>query len=311
MGSDNWCTGTVSKNHMLKISDKFLIMSFLAMLMVVMIHSPIVGGGLSRHVIHGLTQWAVPWFFFASGVFFKCSCERYAVIELARRKFWSLLIPFLLWSLIWRPLGGTGTLWFLRSLICFTSVGILAKCIHCGVRFRFACIGLTFVVMTIMGYGWFIGTPTSPFYFLAGILLSDRIFQERHSIGLSAVIFLAAIAVFLRAAWFILPLTGWKEIILRNGCVVSMSVALWFVLDYMPCSRPPVASAFKTTFFVYCFHEPVIRSVKHFWVDVAGWGHYEIGFWLLSITMPPVCICTALLMKKILPRIYSLLSGGR
>lgn len=96
-------------------------------------------------------------------------------------------------------------------------------------------------------------------------------------------------------------------------------VGIWFSYDYLvsydfSLSEKKWLSVFSSfTFFIYLFHEPVLNIVRK--LIVILFGKNSIGY-LISYLMSPFLfvICMVLVgsyIKKIIPKIYSNLVGGR
>lgn len=291
--------------------------TFLAMCMVVMIHSPVSGGGegISGSVIHCITQWAVPYFFFVSGCFLMRSMQRSTATEMCRKKIKSLLVPFLLWELIWSFVGGNPTLWFLQSLIAFTALalGVWAVLGRRNEKVSLVFLGAVFAMLVLGKQRWAYGTPTSPFFFLAGLFLSERVLNGNGCRrGRLAILSLIAVVV-LRTVWGVCNLSGWVEMSVRNVCVIFEIAFVWFAIELLPSSINFDRPIFRCTFFVYCFHYPVLCLVKQGWVAVFGQSFVSstIGFFVLSLTMPFVCCLVALGVRSLWPFGYRVISGGR
>lgn len=287
--------------------------------MVVMIHSIVSGPGMgtAKVVMQSLTQWAVPWFFFISGVFLRKSLVKYSSWELLRKKNIGLLLPYFLWQLIWYPVGGNPTLWFLQALILFTLCAIVCfvlKPSRWSANISLVALGGIFTLSVALRWGWFYGTPTSPFYFLAGLGLSKIVLQARQKSGWVVFVFVCSVAIGLRIVWFLGGFNGVFEMVVRNACVMSCVVALWKALDFIPVEKIGSSSALHASFFVYCFHYPPLVVLKNLWeqlpipnVFVPGF----LGFLLFSMLVPGACCILALSIARIAPRFYHCLSGGR
>ena len=254
--------------------DRITVINFVAMMMVVMIHSNLPGTRFAPYVILALTQWAIPWFFLISGVFLTRSLHRYGILELCKKKVMSLIMPYLLWSLLTLPCGGNPPLWFLRSLIYFTFSAILLFVIP--VRHRHPAFALVlaipFGILTFFRCGWFIGTPTSPFWFILGMVASDFILQDRPRSSYVVILSTLVLAVVTRAVWFVVPLHGNMEMILRNCCCIFAIIALWCMCDMFAHNWSPKHPIWKTTFFVYCAHYPFFLVSKPLYTRIAGGG---------------------------------------
>jgi surface polysaccharide O-acyltransferase-like enzyme len=96
-----------------KISRKITVLSFIAMICVVMIHSHAIGTienpaswcvFIQSLFMRTATNWAVPFFFIVSGYFFASrnlnNFKKSGYFRLMRKKYSSLFIPYILWALI-------------------------------------------------------------------------------------------------------------------------------------------------------------------------------------------------------------------
>ncbi len=296
----------------MRTKDKFGLISFLAILMIVMIHSNM-GGRWSSFAVRAATHWAVPWFFFASGVFFRQSCDRYSVMELMKRKIQSLLLPLLIWMMIWIPIGGDPNLWYLKSLIMFTFSSLIVRAItkrvSAAIWLLFTCV--VFSVFTVAKASWYYGTPTSPFYFLLGLVLSEEILRERKPCRFGIIVLSCLVATGVKAVWFIAPWHGILEMVVRNIGVVATVVAIWLVLDLLPRGFQLKSNLVKSVFFIYCFHGPLVRGAKQLWKHNAAEFGYDIGFYLISLFAFSFSLGIALCLRRCAPLIYKVISGGR
>lgn len=124
---------------------KIAIVSFWATVCVVWWHCSC-GAPMERWFVPSFCTWAVPWFFFVSGFFFRNSFERRGGVDLLKSKIRSLLIPYLMWSMIgllicgfkvgygnfiemfaaspyvFHPKGNPA-LWYVRTLMIFVLIG--------------------------------------------------------------------------------------------------------------------------------------------------------------------------------------------
>lgn len=108
-------------NQATDLSRKISVLSFWAMVSVVIIHSKALSGTpaalnvfLQWFITRGLAKWSVPFFFAVSGYWFGKWCDRQEVLsDFWRKKIRTLVLPYLLWAVI-------GTLMCL-PLICFNN----------------------------------------------------------------------------------------------------------------------------------------------------------------------------------------------
>lgn len=75
----------------------------------------------------------------------------------------------------------------------------------------------------------------------------------------------------------------------------------------------PLSSALGYSFFIYLFHEPVFNIIKK--IPIRLFGDSEpvlvLLFLINPIIMAAVAVVTAKVVQKCLPKLYSILVGGR
>lgn len=268
-----------------------------------------------------MTQWAVPWFFLVSGLFACKSVEKYGLMVFAQKKVLCLVIPYVLWLAIpWFLLSIKNVnLWYLKSLIAFMSVLVITNKIVPQFRYRRCAIAAIFCAVLFGVDGVFhfglCGTPTSPVFFILGYLLSERLLGCTQPYGKRFLVTGLAIglAIVLRAIWFVMDLRGVAEMALRNLCVVSMIVAIWLLVDLIDVEKREVSDWMKNTFFVYCFHGPVLMAIAPFFKPL-----FERGVMVTNIVYiaylfiaPALFFAFAAVIKRLAPKPFAILSGGR
>lgn len=287
-------------------------MGFVAMWMVVIIHySFIAGGETYLFVRNALTQWAVPWFFFASGAFAARSLARDCWRRFIARKFLGLVVPYAIWMLVPMLAGVRNVnLWYLRSLISFMFFMLMFDRIlsrKCHRLIVAACMLVTVFGLNWLGVRFLIGTPTSPFYFAGGYLMSgwfvERDVGRRVARHVWAVVAAMLLTIGLRVAWLILELQGAAEAALRNAAVVAMIVALWLIVSRFEWPAVEIPQWMRATFFVYCCHGPILTLIGR-----QGWS---CPFGVYFFVAPLVFFAFASVVRHICPRVYAILSGGR
>lgn len=245
------------------VSQKMSFISLLAMVGVVWWHCNC-GSHIEQLFIPAVCVWSVPWFFFASGVFFRLSIERKGILPFLEGKIKSLFVPYLIWCVlgifICFDAVGSGSvldlyaislsraspkwnhaLWYLRCLMFFSLFGAI---LYGGVRYlqRLKWLVFSLVFMAgILAINRFVahiyGPGSSPWYFVAGILLAGRIFcqadicSSRRTWALGLCCLLAAVVC--RCIWF------WEGFrfsvsggtIIANVSTMFFICALWMILD--------------------------------------------------------------------------------
>jgi hypothetical protein len=215
--------------------------------------------------------------------------------------------------------NGNLNLWYLHSLIIFVSVGVvLGPLLFGGVIGK--CCGIVLFVIVFMTFikfnmSIFYGTPASPFYFLAGMVLAPYILRDNQSSSRNVVAFIFIISLsahtFLRWLWCFNP-----NVIVKTFAVVAQMASVWFGYDLLlkKVRFAHVQYPFLTmVFFVYCFHGPIMLYAKGAWILFFGSSASSCvcGMWIIWVSVTAISFLTAFLIRKYLNCFYCLLSGGR
>ena len=319
------------------VSGKVRVISFIAILCVVLGHCVVDNGLWGKLVLGVFAQWHVPWFYFLSGVMLVYSLERHSIKECLISKTRTLLIPYILWCTIGFIVGyiqgikadlnnwlgltiafprGNPHLWYLHCLIVFSFFSILVW--GCLGRINGPCrlivFGILyscfFVIIEALGVVTVFGTPTSPLYFLLGIMLSQIALRHVSVHGRSVMAFYVSLvfAVILRGGWLWFDVHGMNEQLLRMVCVISQILVMWFGYDFFARRLKGEKGArtcpwyVNTVFFIYCFHGFLLKFIKTFLCD-----NMILTFMLVF----GVSLIVARILQRIMPRVYGLLTGGR
>ena len=226
-------------------SVKFSLISFFAMCAVVSWHVGVEGGWVKRYFCPTFCVWSVPWFFYASGVFLVYSIQRSTCRNFIISKFKSLLIPYIFWcglgGLFMLMMGncldfnwydvfalnrlhpiGNGPLWYIKTLIIFFTLSIVAWLLSRNIIIGwvawvlFSFLFISFFVIVKFSTNIQFGPNSSVFYFLAGILTSGFVrrfpmvkgIRTKDSILWGGVLLLSAL--FVRCIWFIMGYDFYK-----------------------------------------------------------------------------------------------------
>jgi len=299
----------------------------------------------------GLSGVAVPLFYFMSGIlFFKSvNCTKDCITGIRKRIF-SLLMPYIIWNIVFvgwymfmsiipgisgfvnsdlishfrldRPFAGLEYLllepagfhlWFMRDLIVYVVFSPLLWLLL-----------KRFPWLTLIGfYMVFGGVPRCGItYFTLGGLVSSRFSLDyvshvlnRSFVLVCSLLFLlnAVMAVIFGCAHIthnpywqqltntvgIISMWGMYDIVNRNECPGKLSDILSFISKY--------------SFFIYLFHEPVFNIIKK--LSLILIGVHEWSLILLYLINPIIMCALALVVAKVfqnyMPRLYSVLVGGR
>lgn len=216
------------------------------------------------------------------------------------------------WSIFeGRPLAFA--FWFIRNLMVFVLLSPLAWAI--------ARRGWLFAAVTLLmvagGWGW--GFE----YFLIGTFIG------MHRVAppvLKPVGIAAAMAVYLQGAWVMQRYMGQDLPLCLHGLLtLAMTLAaLWGAyslakragtwIDRSALARRVIAEAF----FIYAFHQLFCTVNCRFWTGLCppppGWLNVAVtlfDYFMIWLTYIVVSLCAACVLRRCLPRAYSLLTGSR
>ena len=213
-------------------------------------------------------------------------------------------------------------LWFIRVLLVY-------NIIYPGLRWcveRIPKIYFPFVALLWLGtFGLFFVEGEGLLFFSLGILLQKKNFDLEHPPKwLSPVIWgfvfvsLAAVKTWLAFKGFaIMGERVYSLLALLHKVVVfSGLVSVWYGCDALVnwCMQRKWfvwLSAFS--FFIYAFHVPLVTYA----IDVVfsfthQWPHYRLlTFVLLPLTIIGLSILVGAVIRKLLPKLYAVLTGGR
>lgn len=332
-----------------EISNRFRAMYFVAATVVISIHCGIETpsiGYLQGLYLKYLTKWAVPFFFFMSGIFFQYSYKNNYIgfKNCASRKFHTLVLPYVLWCIIGAFLRlpiigarltgcglsqvfdlifgissqfpiGNGVLWFLRSLIAYQyGTMILMGCFSRDKKLRCTCI----IFMVIIGLAFissdisqrflvsFCGTPSSPIYFIVGLISSSMVLRTDLSKRQSVIVcIVSGIGMGILFCTTLIDQNIGRH--LSNFLIVTV---LWTVVDLF---ADKVQSVAKVTFFIYCFHRVPVEYLNLFFVRMGLYNMLNSDAYYMLLVLCSVVGITyiAIFMKEKGNWVYLFLSGTR
>ena len=328
------------KNNASTLAERLSLISLAATLSVIMWHCQC-QSSVERWILPSLCFWSVPWFFFLSGVLFVQSLLRRGAGDLLRAKFWSLLVPYVCWCIIGSIITGGSSyadickvfaltkdaihpsgnmaLWYLRALIFFVLVSVssfwMARRLRCSLICGLIFMGISYYCNE---YVVMICTGSSPLYFAVGMFLSRFLFSDlvlsKRVKDLCMYSGLGAFVVF-KGVYFSL---GYDSINMGGNIWANLSycgfmVFLWFLSEHLVgklwCVKW-LQHCCSLTAIVYFMHYPLVRRLID-WVLNEGIMSRNCTFvasWLISVWG---CFWLAHMLRKGMPRVYSILSGGR
>lgn len=212
-------------------------------------------------------------------------------------------------------------LWFIRSLFIYNLLyPVLRWAAERHAAATFGVLGLFWVsflqVPFIEGQGLF--------FFTAGIFLQKRSFPlerrpEWYSAFLNWIVFIGVCVVktFIAFEFDVLtPTLQWAMMLLYACTTLSGMLAVWFSLDKVVrwcMSRRWFSWATDFSFFVYGLHIPLLAFVTNFFfMYLHNWQLHRLFIYLIAPSVVlPFCIAAGALVRRLLPGVYRVLTGGR
>lgn len=329
-------------------SEKVKVLSFIAMIGVLLIHSqiPCKDGTkvkMIQDVFVNISRFGVPFFFMISGYFYFKSQKEYK--DKIKNRVKSLFIPYVLWCIFFIIMvSGAASfqnlnndylkflhegkllefiryiflrpaafhLWYIRDLMILVVVSPL---IGCAIKYHSKITLIACIVVSVLF--WEINyIPYGIFFYTLGSYYAcnnNDLFENIPSIW-GGVFFVIALFIMM-----ISPLFGYN---VMNYSLTELTVSLMFIIgiwklyDMINWNK---TLYYKTmlvsdcTFFIYCAHIPTLMVIKR--CIYPNLINNSLGI-LLSFFVSP-CVCVLILLalsifaKKYIPNIYYITTGGR
>lgn len=281
---------------------------------------------------------AVPLFFIISGYLFFYNCDKTNIKNKLKKRFKSLIVPYLLWNLIGYfyfqivnlfPfirdnyfgvienfsiigmikqcfIGDYNTVtWFLRALIIYTYITpIFYLLINKNKTLSYSVLIISFLLCFISKDEHIINYC----YYFLGVFFAINykdFFIKKHNIKSNMLIFLSLLFIFV---YFDIIYTN----ILGRIIYGILSISLWFSLDFFKTLKQPKWFMYNT-FFFYCGHEMILEPIEKIFYLLIGNNIFGAT---LDFVIAPILtiICLSLIcyfLNKYFPCIYRPLVGYR
>lgn len=271
-----------------QISTKITVLSFFAMFAVFVGHCRC--DSRFEVIIRPWLIWHVPWFFIVSGYFFIDSLRKYSWKTFLRKKFFSILIPYLSWCcigiILWIPdfaakgitimdiLGITGSifpagnwpLWYVRALMIFMFTGLLiwsfrplVPSVH--VFFIFYCTSLIGMYYALSK----IGVGVSPGSGLVSFLLGSAICYFRIPINFIISNRWRGFFIFVLVILAIVCRTLINSSVSSYLFIIIAIICLWLLLDFVNISKGNRWVAWMgLTPIIYFSHGPIVFAFNKY-----------------------------------------------
>lgn|SRR5574344_1133102 len=335
------------KNLMEKYSsDKLTVLSFSLCLMIIVLHSnPINSLGLNLndytlvYWINGVCQMAVPMFFYISAyLFFRTFCKEKIVVKYKSR-IKTLVIPYLLWNLIFTSLffillnipwlsdkmnmslnqntplefiqavflSKYTPLWFVGNLIAYVALApVILLLLQNKVVSVFVILISAFFTLFIGGDN--INIPNWFIYYFIGAFIGYNFhnsIEHKHNIKGKTVISLSVLFVAVYVSSVVYNQYFYYRLL--------SPVFVWILYDFV-VDRVNVRPWMSDSFFLYCTHFFCINVFqKLFILFFPELGKQWIGVYFIYILTPIVIIPLLLIFAEKCKsyRVYGIFTGGR
>lgn len=299
-----------------------------------------------------LANVAVPMFFFISGYLFFYGIKKFHLsifIDKLKRRVHSLLIPYILWNIIfllfvclvgllfpnlltykktifqmnleeilytfWEPSQGLLPLWFLRDLMI---INLFTPIIYCILRHKYSRWILLFFVTCYLVPSEFyycpgIGFRTSfPFIFGAWFSINkkDFIVEFRKSKWYFAPITIVLLIINL-IIWYNHIVFPILERLLTLSLIIVSPLIISLGLSKKKIKINPFLS--ETSFFIFVFHMFIIHIPLKLWGYIFPINGFSaiLALILIPFIVSYTCMFVYIVLKKILPNITNILVGNR
>ena len=270
-------------------------------------------------------------------------------IDKYKKRFKSLVIPYLFWSSIWiliylclqylpqtkpffagKPIRDFSIieflntlflhpipfqLWFIKDLIVLV---LLSPIFYFLIKNLKYLILLPFLVAWYFNFDFYILESESILFFLIGSLISilkhqnvTLVFEKKHS-------FLVAIWILICLASTILDFQNFQNapflvFLHKIGILVGIP-ALWILYDFFVkgTEKENQSTIYSFSFFIFAFHLPMMTFVR---AILFKFGHSNLISFSIYIFAPLIVIVASLvvayLIQKATPNFYKIINGGR
>ncbi|WP_455970784.1 acyltransferase family protein [Bacteroides congonensis] len=298
----------------------------------------------------GLSVAAVPLFYFISGILFYRGVNTIGdCLPRMRKRVKSLLVPYVIWNIIFvswyvvleyipgvsifvnsdvvsnidfykpqdtlvylflKPAGFQ--LWFLRDLILYVT---LSPVIYVGIK---KLPLLTYLTLLLLFGG--ISRCGVTYFVLGGILAIHYDFEVLKRL-LTKPLVCACITIYLTGGLFAsgivsLPISVFNPYYQQVISVIGI-MAIWGGYDMLVGEEDLISNRMKKlmsyTFFIYLFHEPTFNIIKKLGLVMFGCNDLSLVLMYLinPIIMIIVAVWTGMICQCLMPRLYSIATGGR
>ena len=328
----------------IELSNKIRVASLICTFMVIMRHARNLQAfwgteqvnnicGFVENGFSVLTEIAVPYFFLISGFFFFRTnfYQKGKYVEMLRKKWWTLMIPFLFWNIIWGiflyAIGFMdweeslthkvlhlvrsdyyGALWYVRNLmLMMVLVPIYGWIFRLKNRWIYACVSVFLLWWWWpVDCAWF-STEGWLFFFLGGMLQQNDSLLEKQ---MPRWMIVTLVVIWLTLC-FAHPFWG----LTMNKICTLLGIVVFWQLMVLLHGRPKeyLMPMIPMTFFIYVNHFWIVKGIK---VLIAQYYPENGTIALAAYFVLPIITFFLLyymgwLWKKVFPHSYEFCMGGR
>lgn len=217
-------------------------------------------------------------------------------------------------------------LWFVKYLMLFV---LISPCIYFVLRDKILG-GITLVILIIANaFFYYSGIMSTPLNVNANNIVMLNYQYVFYAVGAYAAMHLRHIVensskkksyialgvIIVLVILYFSNILGNDDVIRNHTFRLIYVCALWFVLDFLPESK--IRGWMKNSFFLYCSHLMLLQCAQAFSEIVINHiGKYEAvlnvtEYILLPCLIVIIILLFAELMKKRLPKVYGIITGGR
>ena len=331
-------------------SEKLRLISFLAMCAVVSWHIDVASSVVKRWLCPIACFWSVPWFFFASGVFFVFSIQKKSWVSFAVGKIQSLVIPYVMWCLAgfffkFMILGdapfdvcavfaldrlhpvGNGPMWYIRVLMLLFILSVPIW-VLCAKTLKGICLKLLFStvllitlgILKMCGINLHLGPGSSVCYFLCGVVLSDYIVRfpmipllnTRRRLCTGVILLIVSMCV--RGVWFVMGYDYYK---MGGTMIANVSVVVFLIAVLLLLDSEDIISRASRHFGWLMRHSVFVYMSHHIFLGMMvsfaimyGFSQ-DVVYVVFSLLMPFLFAFLGQMVRIGSPRIYFTLTGHR
>lgn len=286
-----------------------------------------------------VTRIAVPMFFMISGILFFRTFEIISLFTKWKKRFFTIIVPYIIWCTLyyiyfvlctnipvissllnsgtkvelsikqwfsWLWINEYYTLWFLQNLIVFI---ILTPIIWLLLNNHYKKIpsGLIFLILFLVikkyfGIDWpyLSGIEMYLVGSYIGLNCKDMILRKNRGISVISLVYIVATLILSFRSW-----NFFTEILFY--------FAIWYVLDLINISLIEIPWWMTITFFTYVAHDVLLEAIEKVFLIVFGTSSYFaiIDYIIMPIAVEMILIIIAYFMRKKLPIVWRLITGGR